>query len=151
MTPPLHIALHGMPREIAFGQPRGLDGVTVEPVMLDAVAAATPLPVTFDEAYEQLARLENLYLEPDGSFAWASPAGSHALFQFFGLLYDGGPRLAYLELKGSGPLEPFDAILTACGWPEEPLLFQLVPAGIVLDEPNFRRWARLRPIVSFGT
>ncbi len=147
---PFHIYLHGMPTAIVLGERRELDGVSIEPVQLAPAQAATPLPVSFDEAYEQLARLERLFLEPDGSFTWVSPAGSAAPFQFDGLLHDGGPRLAYLELKGAGPLEPFDAILTACGWPEAPLLFQLVRAGVFLDETNFRRWARLRPIGTYG-
>jgi len=145
----LHIHLHGMPQAICFDEPRELNGVTVEPILPDSAVATTPLPVTFDETYEQLGRLERMFLEPDGSFTWVSKANAHAPFHFDGQLHDGGPRLAYLELKGQGPLEPFDALLTACGWPEWPLLFQLVHAGIMLDEANFRRWARMRPIVSY--
>ena len=44
-----------------------------------------------------------------------------------------------------GSLETFDAILTACGWPEAGLMFQLVQQGLYLDETEFRRWANLRP------
>jgi hypothetical protein len=45
------------------------------------------------------------------------------------------------ELKGACPAAALDRFLAAIGWPETPVILQLVQESIYLDEASFRRWA----------
>lgn len=110
------------------------------------VAADAPnkqLPLAFDAAFAALAELPRLFIEPDGSFVWTSPAGS-ATWQLDGNLVDGGATLYYCELKGSCPPEPLDQILAAVSG-NAALQFEMVEEGLVLNEEAFRRQFTLPP------
>lgn len=102
-----------------------------------------PLSVGFDEALERLGGLPRLYAEPDGSFVWTSPAEDRR-WQLDGNLFERGGRVLLVDLKGSCPADEFDRVLAACGWPAESLMFELVRAGVFLDEETFRRHAASR-------
>jgi hypothetical protein len=102
-----------------------------------------PLAVGFDEALARLAELPRLYAEPDGSFVWASPAADES-WQVDGNLFERQERVLLVDLKGSCPAAEFDRLLTAFGWPAEPPMFELVRAGVFLDEATFRRHAAAR-------
>lgn len=108
-----------------------------------------PLAVGFDEALERLAALPRLYAEPDGSFVWASPAADRP-WQVDGNLFERQGRVLLADLKGSCPAEEFDRLLAAFGWPGEPLMFELVRAGVFLDEDAFRRHAAARGAAGDG-
>lgn len=99
-----------------------------------------PLNVTFDETYAQLVQFPRLFLEPDGAFVWVgSQVDGKFPWKLDGLLQDGGPTLAYLELKGHCTTKELDAILVTLGWPREHLMFQLAIEGTILPESQFRR------------
>jgi hypothetical protein len=49
-----------------------------------------------------------------------------------------------VDLKGSCPAAEFDRLLAAFGWPDQPLVMELVRPAVVLDEPTFRRHAAAR-------
>jgi hypothetical protein len=49
--------------------------------------------------------------------------------------------LLYAELRGYCPDAALDHLLAALGWPETPLIFQLIRHAVFLDEAEFRRYA----------
>jgi hypothetical protein len=101
---------------------------------------STPFAVDFEETERRLAELERLFIEPDGSFVWTSPAEGPK-WQVDGNLFDRAGRLLFVDLKGTCPEEYFNQLLAAVGWPTTPVMFQLVRAAVFLDELEFRRWA----------
>ena len=108
-----------------------------------------PLTTGFDEALARLAALPRLYAEPDGSFVWTSPAVDRP-WQVDGNLFERDGRVLLADLKGSCPAVEFDRLLSAFGWPAEPLMFELVRAGVFLDEQTFRRHAAARGAAGDG-
>jgi hypothetical protein len=104
-------------------------------------SADAPLSVSFDDAFAALAALPRLFIEPDGSFVWTSHTSGDADWQVDGNLIDRGDVLACVELKGRCPESRLTELLTALGWPDQPVRFQLVHSGATLDEPAFRRLA----------
>ena len=83
-----------------------------------------------------------MYCEPDGSFVWTSPQRARA-WQVDGNLYDRDGRLLFVDLKGTCPSDQFDRLLTALGWPQTKVMFQLTREALLLDEAEFRRVAAL--------
>ncbi|MEQ8786080.1 MAG: hypothetical protein RIC55_07260 [Pirellulaceae bacterium] len=136
-----HIAIHARPVEAGDGDPREIDGRGVRPLNVTAGEVTDPLGVTFDEAVRRLEALPRFYLELDGSFLWTAPQGPKG-WQTEGVLYDGGERLHYVEMKGSCPAEQFNALLASFGWPETPLAFQLMRQAVFLGEDAFREFAQ---------
>ncbi len=118
-----------------------LDGVRVVPIAKGADQSA-PWGVTFDDAGEQLATIERLYFEPDGSIVWAKEDEAGQRWQVDGNLCDRGPELGYVQLMGRCPAAAFEQLLSVLGWPEAPLVFQLPRAGVVLEYGEFMKWAR---------
>jgi hypothetical protein len=132
----------------------------VTPWQLQDHQRSTPLVRSFEEVAAQLEQLPRLYFEPDGSFVWVGeeeptsgdddavvdPAqhSAHRRWQVDGNLYDLHGRLLYIELKGHCPPERFDQLLSACGWPQQEVLFQLLREALYLSESDFRRWALTR-------
>jgi hypothetical protein len=106
-------------------------------------ARAMPFGLSFEQAGEALGRLERMYFEPDGSFVWASTQ-SEPRWQVEGNLFDRNGHLLFADLKGSCPNEQFDRLLSALGWPETPLMFQLAREAVFLAEPEFRRYAAVK-------
>ncbi|HEY2412367.1 MAG TPA: hypothetical protein VGI40_09005 [Pirellulaceae bacterium] len=104
-------------------------------------AIATSLAVTFDDALAALQRLDRMFIEPDGSFVWTDGAGDGQAWQVDGNLIDRGDCLAYVELKGRCPELQLNQILSAIGWPDAALAFELTRRGVVVDEVEFRRLA----------
>jgi hypothetical protein len=99
------------------------------------------LSVGFDHALEQFAALPRMFIEPDGSFVWTGAGDGGQPWQVDGNLIDRGDVLAYVELKGSCPAGQFDELLRGLGWPESPVLFQLLQRGLFLTEAEFRALA----------
>ena len=99
---------------------------------------------TFEEVVDSLSSLPRMFIEPDGAFVWVGSAES--AWQLDGTLYDGPGRLWYVELKGRSPLDDFNRLLSTLGWPETPLVFQLVREAVLLDEAQFRHVAGWEPM-----
>jgi hypothetical protein len=99
------------------------------------------LTTTFDDALQALAKLDRLFIEPDGSFVWTGIAADGQAWQVDGNLIDRGDSLAYVELNGLCPQAEFDRLLSVFGWPPAPLAFHLPQRGILLNELEFRRLA----------
>ena len=112
-------------------------------------ALAVPMAVTFDDAFERLAALERMYAEPDGSFVWTSPREGRS-WQVDGNAFERDGRVLLVDLKGSCPEAAFDRLLTAFGWPAQPLMVQLVRPAVFLEEDAFRRHARCRAAAGDG-
>ena len=136
-------ALHARPAE---ARPAGshVDAWGTWPVLaVPRESLAIPLAIGFDAAFEQLARLERMYAEPDGSFVWTSSREGLA-WQVDGNACEREGRVLLVDLKGSCPVDRFDALLTAFGWPDQSLMVQLVRPAVFLDEETFRRHATAR-------
>lgn len=135
------VTIHARPAEAAAGPAAQLAGRTLQTLAVaPALLAATPFACTFEEASEKLEMLERMFLEPDGSFVWTSSQGGEP-WQVDGNLYDRADRLSFVDLNGRCPAAEFDRLLTALGWPQTPLVFQLTREALVLDEAEFRRSA----------
>ena len=115
--------------------------LTFQVIVQGGVPEQPALSVTFDAALERLTALPRMFIEPDGSFVWRGSDEDRAEWQVDGELIDRGDVLAFVELKGCCPADRLDELLTALGWPEQPLVFQLPRRGVVLDEAEFRRLA----------
>jgi hypothetical protein len=97
-------------------------------------------PLTFEQAYDALAKLRRIDIEPDGFFVISGDLDGKR-WQLDGHLYDFGDRLHRVELHGDCPVETLDAILACLGWPAASLAFELVMEGVALDEAAFRLFA----------
>jgi hypothetical protein len=64
-------------------------------------------------------------------------------WQVDGHLFDFVDRLQRIELHGECPQEFFDTLLRSVGWPNQPLVFELVREGVTVNEQNFRRIAQI--------
>lgn len=103
-------------------------------------AASKPWSVTFDQAYAALEQVDGVFVEPDGSFFRASQPGEPK-WQVEGTLYDQGPSLAHVEMKGCCPEGRLDELLRPLGLPAVTLMFQMVREGTQLREAEFRKAA----------
>lgn len=133
------IALHARPAGLRTG-PTHADArgrwatLTVPPPL-----QSEPFGVPFDAALDRLGRLERLFVEPDGALLWT--AGEAPAWQVDGNAWERDGRLVRVDLRGTCPADAFDRLLDACGWPAQPVMVQVVRAGVFLDEPTFRRHA----------
>ena len=137
------ITIHARPSEAKEGGVVELGDKCYLTLDVPATALGTPFAISFETASETLVQLERMFLEPDGSFVWVSSAQERP-WQLDGVLYDREGRLLYVDLKGACTPDDFDRLLAALGWPETPVMFQLVREAVFLDEDEFRRYAGLR-------
>jgi len=107
------------------------------------------LTAGFDETLDRFARLPRMFAEPDGSFVWVSPAAGEP-WQVDGNLFERQGKVLLVDLKGCCPPAEFDRLLAGLGWPTDPLMFELVRAGVFLDEATFRRHAAARGAAGDG-
>ena len=133
-----HIAIHTRPVTARAGAAVQIEGHELVTLIVHTQQPLPPLSVTFEEAAEKLAHLPRMFCEPDGSFVWVAEYGDPA-WQVDGQLFDGHGKLAYVELKGMCPESCFNLLLEVFGWPESPLMFQLVRKGLFLPEESFRK------------
>ena len=97
------------------------------------------MSVSFEQAAERLAQFPRMFIEPDGSFVWVS-SDKNDPWQVDGTLYDREDKLLFVELKGCCPRQQFDQLLTAFGWPDAELVFQLTWQAVVVAENEFRQF-----------
>jgi hypothetical protein len=133
-----HANIFARPPHAADGNPVTLRGVELSTLRSQTFDAFFPL--TFEQAYDALAQLPRIDIEPDGFFVISGDFDGQR-WQLDGHLYDFGDRLHRVELHGDCPSESLDAILACLGWPETPLVFELVMEGVALAEPQFRLFA----------
>ena len=143
------VTLHPRPPQAASGGQFADDRGSWPVLAVPRESLGRPLAAGFDEALARLAALPRLYAEPDGSFVWMSPAADRP-WQVDGNLFERDGRVLLVDLKGSCPAEEFDRLLAAFGWPTEPVMFELVRAGVFLDEQTFRLHAAARGAAGDG-
>ena len=135
------VTVHAQPPSVAPGPSITLAEKTIRPLHVESEALiATRMDCSFEVASERLGQLERMFCEPDGSFVWVSSQGDTA-WQVDGNLYDRDGRLLFVDLKGTCPPDQFDRLLSALGWPETKIMFQLTREAVFLDEAEFRRYA----------
>lgn len=135
--------IHARPMEVGHAGSHVDAWGTWPTLAVPRTALAMPLAIGFDEAFTRLANLERMYAEPDGSFVWTSPREGLS-WQVDGNAFERNGRVLLVDLKGTCPADRFDALLAAFGWPEQPLLVQLVRPAVFLDEETFRHHAAAR-------
>lgn len=108
-----------------------------------------PFAREFDAVLDDLARLPRMYVEPDGAILWTSSSPERP-WQVDGTLGERMGRVLAAELKGCCPPAEFDRLLAVFGWPQDPVIVQLVRAGVFLDEQTFRRHATARGALAAG-
>lgn len=133
----MHVSIHRRATDVPYGPGRDLAGRTVRPLSPAREHFAALFDVTWEQVSAALAALPSLDIEPDGAFSWRVPAalGRGTLD---GQLFEHRERLWRLEVKGALGRRSLDALLAAVGWPEVPVMLQLVQHGMVLDEATFR-------------
>jgi len=136
-----YVTVHAQPAGATVGPEIELAGRTIRTLhVVPQELSTTTFACSFEVTRERLARLDRMFCESDGSFVWVSSQGEPA-WQVDGNLYDRNERLLFVDLKGSCPQQQFDRVLTALGWPETKLMFQLTREAAFLDEAEFRRYA----------
>jgi hypothetical protein len=135
-----HVTVHARPAEATPGVVIEIGGRKLATLSVPHEARSRPFEVALEDAGERLDQLDRMFSEPDGSFVWTSPHDEPA-WQVDGNLFDRGGRLLFVDLKGTCPADEFDRLLAAFGWPQTPLVFQLVHEAVFIDELEFRRWA----------
>lgn len=93
---------------------------------------------SFEDVSDAFRELPRMFLEPDGSFVWVIEEDGQR-YQLDGLLTDDGASLIHCELKGRCGQQILDELLSALGWPEQMVRFQLVQEGTYLTEAEFRK------------
>jgi len=141
--------LHRRPDEPVAGPSHADAWGTWPTLAIEPVETVVPLRIGFDDAFARLGRLERMFAEPDGSFVWTSPREG-LTWQVDGNAFEKDGRVLLVDLKGSCPPQEFDRLLTAFGWPDEPMMLQLVKPAVFLDEATFRRHAAARGAAGDG-
>jgi hypothetical protein len=126
-----HIVLQGRVAASVVASPTG-------DLLPTADGNALPLPLTFDEAYANLARLPRLFIEPDGAFLWMGldPSGREH-WRLDGCLYDSGKQLQYVELKGHCPSSIWSDLTSALAATNANAMVQLVRSGRFVSIERF--------------
>jgi len=144
-----HALLHPRPEAVSPASAHA-DRWGVWPALAAGPAAlAGTFPVGFEAVLEHLEKLPRMVVEPDGAIVWRG-ASAAADWQVEGTLRERQGRLASCELQGTCPPEALDRLLSAAGWPATAVMFELVRAGVFLEEPTFRRHALARWMAGAG-
>ena len=119
-------------------------------LVVPPAAASQTFEVGFEAAVERLAALERMFIELDGALVWRGERAGRT-WQIDGNAWDRGGRLARIDVRGRCPALQFDQLLTACGWPADAVVVELLRAGVFLDESTFRRHAAARATGDFAS
>jgi hypothetical protein len=106
-------------------------GLPLATRIVDSGTWTSRFAITFEQALDQLQPLDRMFIELDGSFVWRDqwPDASKVLkanWQLDGMIYDQAGRIQRLEVKGDAPLAVWEELFAVFGWPQQPLLAQLV-------------------------
>ena len=137
------VDIHAQPAA-PLAQPLGARGAQwFETLVISTGLAGTPFAVTFEEAFAGLNGLDQLLIEPDGSFVWSSSHGEPP-WQVDGVLYDRAPEAHLRRAQGrmpGGPIRPVAHHLRLAGNSHDvqlrprsrlPRRAQLPPPGVCL-------------------
>ena len=135
----LHINIHTRPAGVRRGEDYRWSDRKL-PTLDAADSDNRPLDVTFEQVLDGLAVLPRMLVEPDGSFVWVG-AWDHGggCWQLEGVLHDRGDLLSHVELTGLCSEPALDQLLHILTPPQTPLMFQLLPAAIFVDEQTVRQ------------
>jgi hypothetical protein len=136
--------VHARAAEVSPGVSLSLRSANTVTLMVPPVALAYPFNLSFDQVYSALESIERMYIEPDGSFVWVSSTDGEndsPQWQLDGNLFDRNGRLLLVDVKGSCTELVLDRLLSAVGWPETPVMFELAREAVFLEESEFRQYA----------
>ena len=139
MGRPFHASLHTLPRGEIAESNSVVDRRPVKQLILGAQSLDQSLPISFEDAYGQLASLPRMFIEPDGSFVWVSDT-TDGKWQLDGMLFDRGGRLQYVEMRGTCTPEAFDRFADIFRIGETQFAIQLMQQAMFLSENEFRRF-----------
>lgn len=140
-----HVRIYARPAATTEGAPRTVSGMHVAPLLANQAELLSGWPITFDAAAAAIQQLPRLHFEPDGSFVRVSSGERQE--RLCGVLYDRGPRLAYVEVQGACRADWLEEFLRSLGWPATPLAFELIPEALLLSEADFRVVAGRQSVV----
>ena len=135
---PFHVTIHTLPAAHTQGETVEILGRRLQTLQVPQAQLGTPFEVTFEEVVDAFEQLPRMFAEPDGSFVWRGSV-STGDWQLDGQLSDRNGQLIYAEVKGTATQSILDQLLGALGWPETPLVFQFVQAGVLVDETELRK------------
>lgn len=135
-----HFILQRLPADVLPGPIVSIAGREVESLRCDP-ASIPPFAVSFEEAGERIAALAGAYVEPDGSFSLlVAPHAAHSTPHTFGLLYDRGGALLYVELRTDCPAAALSVIIPLLGETARTVMTQLPEQGVWLSVERFTSW-----------
>jgi len=140
-----NVTVHARPAMPRRGPAASLRGLELPTLAVAPTDVAGGFERTFEDVLEGLARLHRMFVEPDGSFVWASPAGGPT-WQLDGVVLDRDDRVLYVDLLGTCPPAGLDEVLATLGDRETSearvqAVFQLRHEALFLDDPEFRLYA----------
>lgn len=140
MSLAFHVAIHPRSADVGEGPAVVFDRGEFSTLRPSSADLGKTFSRTFEDVLDGLAKLPRMFVEPDGSFVWVSSPGELA-WQLDGMLYDRDERLLYVELKGACPAARLDQFLAILGWPQTPVMFQLLREAVFFSEAEFRCYA----------
>ena len=129
-----HVRVYPRPAAVTTAEACKVGHLPITPLVAAQADLLSLWPITFEEAAQRLAQLPRMFLEPDGSFVWTGQAGA---WQIDGMLYDRGPHLAYVELRGRCGWSQLQELLGALNPSAMPLVYEQIAEGLLLDEADF--------------
>ncbi|TWT78269.1 hypothetical protein Pla123a_10600 [Posidoniimonas polymericola] len=135
--------------------PAAIDGPVVElrgqslPTLLSQTGGppqfVAAMPTPFEQMQQAIRELPRSDTEPDGYFLITGHEpvadGDPVFWRLNGHMHEHQGRMHRVELHGECPAKTLDTVLQTMGWPDQPVVFQLVHEGVTLREPEFRAWA----------
>ena len=143
-----HANVFAVPSELAAGPDITLRGVTLPTVVHPGGGPPrfdATLPVPFDEVQKRLLTITRMDIEPDGYFLVAGGEKEGNRWQIDGHLFEYHGKMHRVEIHGSCSTETLDALLGCFGWPDCPVMFEMVMEGVSLSESDFRQVAAIKP------
>lgn len=137
-VPDFRIVLHARSPHVGPGEVLTIGGEQIPTLRVSASDLAYSYSISFERVFQRLSGMHRMFLELDGSFVWTGRSDGRD-WQVEGSLLDRDGRLLFVEVWGQCPSAAFDEFLTELGWPDTPVMIQLVRHAIYIDETDFRR------------
>ena len=135
----IHWHLYCKPNQCKLAQQISLPSLVgdeqVTVTRLEAAVDGQLFQISFESLVELLESESGLHVEMDGAFWWTGP---QAAWQMDGQVYDRGPFVQRVQLKGGFPLEAWQQLLA---WLKEPSIVHDVDSGMFFDAVELsKRW-----------